>query len=259
MTTMIKQFILAAFAALTLTAASSAQALGPTGQFQPMSSLPTMEEIFIGNTYAIATNGTALNGWFNSSALTPQQEAFLKATAGFEHRKTCPDPSAPGGINPDTANTIGDNGDSLGPLQIQKGYIYDSTEFNPGLGCRIDDLDPNGLGGQDGTINVANWMNVHYTGFWYWEGVSPDHRELSRKIWWDYSCGIAVNYFDRYCGSAWNDLNSSDPAVTAAAVNELSRTHNGGPGGPNYPSTEGYRDGVIGKLTEFFPGVIAGY
>ena len=258
MTTMIKQFILAAFAALTLTAASSAQ-LGPTGQFQPLSNLPTEQHLYISSNYAAPCNGTALHGWFNSSSLTPQQEAFLKAIAGFEHRKNIPDPSAPGAINPDTANEVGDNGDSLGPLQIQRGYIYDSTEYNPGLGCRIEDLDPNGLGGPDGTINSVNWMSVHNPLLWYWEGVTPDQREMSRRIWWEYSCGIAVNYYDRYCGSAWNDLNSSDPAVTAAAVNELSRTHNGGPNGPNISATEGYRDGVIGKLTEFFPGVIAGY
>ena len=66
-------------------------------------------------------------------------------------------------------------------------------------------------------------------------------------------------YYDRWCGDAWNDLNSDNPAVTAAAINELTRTHNGGPSGPNNGSTIGYRDGVISKLERHFPGVIAGY
>lgn len=252
--------------AANLAAQSLPTHIGPGNHFVNLSHPSNAHVVdLVETTYGAATNGTSLNGFFDGRTCTEQQKAFLLAIAMKEHGLKDPSKVTPAHANRD-GDFIGGVGMAKGPFQMWPGFVYDATERNAGLNCRINDLDQTGLGGPKGWVNTVNWNNCAWVGSWADPGPwSYEQLMIDMGKWWGYNCGLAVLYYDRYCGSAWEDLNSDDPAVTAAAVEELSKTHNGGPNapgltsGPVYNNVTSYHNDVVNILSQSFSGVISGF
>lgn len=272
---MIKQFIISSILALAITSCASAQLVnGPCGkhwfeiesQMMPVKWCVNHRPVFTPKSIDSTTTH-----WVDIGSFSPQQNAFLQALCMQEQPG-----ASPNKINPSTSNVRGDFKSSTreyqahGPFQMWKGYIYDCRERCGGFGASF--------GNSDQETNPNSPANEYY---WYlvedageWNDVNaPWHiRQFARWRWWSFNCGLVLNYFDRYCNEsysktgnqAWEDLNSTNPNITRAAVEELARTHNGGPnantpGHRQYANTDHYHASVVEKLREHFSGIIAGF
>ena len=97
-------------------------------------------------------------------------------------------------------NAVGDNGDSIGPLQIQKNYYKDAVEYNPAL------------------------QSDKYKGFTYEDCKGPGSFEYSRAV--------AESYMCRYATEA--------RLGRPPTYEDMARIHNGGPNGYKKEATVEY-------------------
>ena len=101
-------------------------------------------------------------------------------------------------------NAVGDNGDSIGPLQIQKNYYKDAVEKNPAL------------------------QSGKYKDYVYEDCKGPGSFEYSRAV--------AESYMSRYATEA--------RLGRPPTYEDMARIHNGGPNGYKEESTVEYWEKV---------------
>ena len=114
------------------------------------------------------------------------------------------------GGEPDPLSAVGDGGDSIGPLQIQRAYYNDALQFDPSL------------------------QSGQYTGYMYQNCMGSGSFEYSKKV------GNA--YMGRYAtvGRLGHVPTNEDYA----------RIHNGGPNGWRRDSTKAYAAKVLAYLNK---------
>ena len=101
-------------------------------------------------------------------------------------------------------NAVGDNGRSIGPLQIQRGYYNDAVERNPSL------------------------QSGKYAGYMYENCKGPGSFEYSRAV--------AESYMNRYA--------TEGRLGHSPTFEDMARIHNGGPNGYKMEATVKYWDKV---------------